>query len=45
LMAGPALSRDVKQLLGYPAVETVCSEVTNGAAANHTNAYQRGNGK
>jgi len=45
LMPGRALGRDVSRLLGYPAVEMVCSVATNGSAMNQANNHYRGNGK
>ncbi len=41
---GKALTREVNSLLGYPAVETHCSDIAAGAPGNG-NGYRNGNGR
>lgn len=42
LSAGSALTREVNQYLGYPAVETVCSEAISSPGNNGPNSNSRG---
>ena len=41
MQAGEMLTREVNGLLGYNAVDTVCSPVQNNAAGNHANGNRR----